>query len=639
VVLLLADLPVPWASGETGITVGSRSSSWVLVDGTRALDIASPSTGTLRQEVDDRLRMAARGGDALALLGPEPEGTDTLTSLPARPVTSEILPALRRLWEVGALEVTLVSPLRISGAALERAIRETPVSLRIEQVGSPVLNAGVAAIHLPRQVAAGEAVEGRVVVFGERPGEGPTGEATPDSLTVDVAVDGEVMEARRVAFPDAGAAVEIPFLLPPLPDSGQVRVTARVRLPLDAFPLDDERAHRLEVGAPDGGVVLVSLEPDWEPRVLLPVLQSTTGLEGSGFLRLSGDRWLPLGGDPPEAQPAEEVADRARTAEILVVHGARDTLPPWLGEIVETHPRLLHLPAAPQGLAHAGFRSVEAIPGEWVVQGEFPPSPISPFLAGMETTGLPPLEAFRLGEPGEGVPGETIPVLSLRAVGRDVSIPGLVLVEGPERRQVVALARGFWRWGHRTGPARDVYRSLWAGAGEWLTRGAPVGTAEGLIRPVDLVVAMDEPSRWIARRSGDLRLTFTREGEAVEPAAEPETRVLRVEAGEVTPAAPLPPGVWRWEATLAPADQATPDPVSASGVLEVEAWSDALRTPPLGGFPEAAGPSAPGVGDTDRQGGRDAAAGRPLRTHPLPYLLLIALLCLEWVGRRRVGLR
>jgi hypothetical protein len=33
------------------------------------------------------------------------------------------------------------------------------------------------------------------------------------------------------------------------------------------------------------------------------------------------------------------------------------------------------------------------------------------------------------------------------------------------------------------------------------------------------------------------------------------------------------------------------------------------------------------------------AGGRPMRTHPLPYLLVIGLLCGEWIVRRRSGLR
>jgi hypothetical protein len=32
-------------------------------------------------------------------------------------------------------------------------------------------------------------------------------------------------------------------------------------------------------------------------------------------------------------------------------------------------------------------------------------------------------------------------------------------------------------------------------------------------------------------------------------------------------------------------------------------------------------------------------AGRPVRTSPWPYILIISLLCAEWIGRRRSGLR
>ena len=32
-------------------------------------------------------------------------------------------------------------------------------------------------------------------------------------------------------------------------------------------------------------------------------------------------------------------------------------------------------------------------------------------------------------------------------------------------------------------------------------------------------------------------------------------------------------------------------------------------------------------------------AGRPIRTSPWPYIFIITLLCAEWIGRRRSGLR
>jgi len=631
-IILLADLhlPGPWGDGRD--TPASAATEWILVDGSRALDVTpfpdppSPPGGPgLRSQVEERLRAASRAGAAVALLGPEPEGVDPTEPLPPRPVTPDPLPALERLAEVGAREVTLLSPLRYTAAALERAVRESPVRLRIEPVGGLVRNAGVREIHLPQRVPAGETVEGRVTVFGEW----PEAAVAADTLTLEIAVDGEVALSMDLPLPEAGLPVEVPLELPPFPDPGDVRVTARVHLAGDAFSQDDQRIHRMAVGPAEGGVVLVSLEPDWEPRVLLPVLTAASGLEGVGFLRVAGDRWLPLGDDPPRPRTVEEVERRAEGAEILVIHGAGPSLPGRLQEIVTAHPRTLHLPAGPGGLAHAGLLPGETLAGEWMVLSPLPPSPVSAFLSGVALSGLPPLEAFRTRDPGEG-----IPALSLSAVGREEAAPGLLLLDDPEGRRAVALARGFWRWGHRVGPAREVYRSLWSGVAEWLTRGASEGMGEGLIRPVDPVVAMDAPSRWLSRVSGAAEITFMPEGFE----AESETRVLQMEVGRVAETRPLPPGVWRWEARISPGDS---EPMS-SGLLEVEAWSDALLLPPLDAG-ALVGPAAeearePGVGFVGA-GERPVSTGRPLRTHPLPYLLLIALLCLEWVGRRRAGLR
>ena len=42
---------------------------------------------------------------------------------------------------------------------------------------------------------------------------------------------------------------------------------------------------------------------------------------------------------------------------------------------------------------------------------------------------------------------------------------------------------------------------------------------------------------------------------------------------------------------------------------------------------------------TLRAGAEVERTGSPLRTRPWPYLLVIGLLCAEWIGRRRSGLR
>jgi hypothetical protein len=44
-------------------------------------------------------------------------------------------------------------------------------------------------------------------------------------------------------------------------------------------------------------------------------------------------------------------------------------------------------------------------------------------------------------------------------------------------------------------------------------------------------------------------------------------------------------------------------------------------------------------GDALTAGAEVERPGSPLRTRPWPYLLVIGLLCAEWIGRRRSGLR
>jgi len=69
---------------------------------------------------------------------------------------------------------------------------------------------------------------------------------------------------------------------------------------------------------------------------------------------------------------------------------------------------------------------------------------------------------------------------------------------------------------------------------------------------------------------------------------------------------------------------------STSGRFDVHATSAELRHLRMD-VPDSI-PSPPGRRE-------EGGTGRPLRAHPLPYFLLLGLLCSEWVVRRRKGLR
>lgn len=628
--LILTNPPLPF--GPDGD--GTPSTRWVLVDWGPALDVPHPEGGTLRDHVRGRAMAEAREGARLALVGPEPEGVDTLTLTRSepRPTPADLGPSLRRLAEAGADSVLVLSPLRFPPASLQSTMDEAAVPVRLERAGEPVRNAGIRTLELPRRTPLGEPVEAIVTLFGE-------GGGAADSVTVEVEAGDTLVAVRQLRLPPAGTPRRVDLVLPPVQDTGTVRYVARVRLDGDVFPADDERVARLRGGPPEGGVLLLSLQPDWEPRVLLPVLEDATGLEGEGFLRVGeGDRWVPLAAGEESAVPVESGAFRPRLARagLLVLHGVDAEVPGWLAEVVAEHPRVVHLPAGPAGAELAGISPAGPREGEWAVDPSLPPSPAAPYLSGIPLGGLPPLTAVR--PPGAG---EVTEVFRVRRGPDRESIPGFVLRSDPAGRRVIALAQGLWRWGHRDGPAREAYRGLWSGVAGWLLESEPFG-GEGEIRPEPLVVARDEGFDWRVRGggAGELFLEFrlARDDEPAAGGPRTETRTVRLSEDGRGRSRPLPPGRWRWEgeARIVSSDpDEEPTRRSGEGEVEVEPWVGALATPPVDPVP----PPVAGERGGETDSVADGREGRPLRTHPVPYLLLLGLLCTEWILRRRRGLR
>jgi hypothetical protein len=629
--LLLVNPPLPGDDPEAG----EEPRHWILVDGGYALDVPHAEGESLRQVVVERAVERARTGARLALLGPEPEGVDSasLRGSGPRPPVTDPAPALRRLAEAGADSILVLSPFRMSSASLERALEAASLPVRLEAVGDTVRNAGIRELELPPRVPAGEAVSASLVIFGE----GGTG---VDSVEVELRADGAPVELLRLPLPPTGAPRRLELELPAVGDTGTVRYEARVRLDGDVFPLDDVRVRHLRIGPPEGGILLVSLQPDWEPRVLLPVLEAATGIEGEGFLRVGdGDRWLPLGEGDEAASPVGSQAFRERIPRtaLLVLHGAAGDVPDWLREAVDVHPRVIHLPSGPAGAALAGLSPGSPRPGEWVPDATLPPSPVAAFLSGIALAELPPLTDLRAPGPAGG-----IQVLRVRIQAGGEAHPALVLRETGEGRRAVALARGFWRWANRSGPPREAYRGLWSGVAGWLLQDETVA-AEGPIRPTQPVVARDQPFEWHAPEApgAELRLEFRPlEGDDLRGTVVDETgsQPMTVPLDEQGrgPSSPLAPGLWHWtgrvEGRLGPDGQEL-DPLEGEGVVEVEGWTGALAIPPVDPVP------VQGPVEADHHRAAPEHAGRPLRTHPVPWILLLALLCGEWVLRRRAGLR
>jgi hypothetical protein len=616
--LVLVNPTVPGAAPEAPDRVGA---SWVLVDPDLSLAARGGDGTPLWELVLSRAAEGEAAGAGLALptrAGAGPEGVDLAALIARGPVhpPGDLLDAVRGLAEAGADSVTILSTFRKPTGAVEALVAAAPVPLRFERIGGPVRNAGVAEFTLPRTVREGEELEGRVALFHE-------GTAPGDSARVEIRAGDVLVRTLEVPLDGPAGWTEMPVRLPAAPDTGQVRYSARVILAGDDFPADDERIRRIRVGEAEEGILLISLSPDWEPRTLLPVLTAVSGLPGEGYLRVGDRLFLPLveGEGPPGPMTREELAPRIARARLLVVHGVGDQVPGWLETPVRSHPRVLHLPVGRGGAALAGLDPGGPLPGEWTVDPELPAGPLAPWLRDVALGALPPLTGVM---PPVAGPGGRV-ALRARSPAGGEPVPVVLLMEPDRGRRVVAPASGFWRWGARTGEARRAYRGLWAGATDWLLA-LPGGTPEAGIRPAAPVQPRGQELEWIVPPGLDSgRVTLrTGEGHAAWLSLEPDDR-----GRARTPS--LAPGTYRYR-TFALAS-VSGEEVSTEGEVEVEGWAPSLMLPPLE-VPERITP-APGTTGLPGNGG----AGRPLRSFALPWVLIILLLCGEWVGRRRIGLR
>lgn len=605
VILLLFDPRLPARNLSEG------ADAWVLVDASSSL-AAVDSTGLQVWQEAVRRARAALGENARLVLfgdGVEPIASAALDSVTPFMTSSRLAPALNRAAEAGVNTLTVVSDLRLedpSGAVA--ALDRLGLGVSVEQVGDRIPNAGVARFEVPAALDQGDSVQAEVVVR--------VSEAEVDSFTVEIREEGRLVGSAWAGLPPAGRDARIPFVLPPAAEEGAVLYAATVRMDGDAFAGDDTRLGIVRVADEVGGIVLVSVKPDWEPRFLLPVLAQVSGLPARGYLALADGRFLPMGSVDEDAAPVdeEEVRDRAGQASLLVVHGLSGSPPEWLLRLVQTAPRALILAEDAGGAALAGVAVTPPQSGEWYAPADPPPSPLSGELTDIAFTGLPPLSGLLpLLEPDPRAP------LVVQRQGLGASEAAIVLREGGGRRYAVAVAQGFWRWAFRDGEPRNAYRRVWASVVGWILREDPASSGAG-VAPASNIVIAGVPIVWRAPgRTGDtLRIRISPPQDGFDT-----TVVVGGDGGFRTRA--LSGGDFRFLV------ESRGDTVSA-GRIGVETFTDDL-------LHAAVDPAT--LERVSSRGIREGARGlgRPIRTHPLPYLLVLVLLSLEWIGRRRRGLR
>jgi hypothetical protein len=606
VLLLLFDVRIP-AGGPAG-----ASEDWVLLDASLSMSASAGGTSPW-DEARERAAELERqgwqvvpfGGDQPPLFESDPEPTAARTLL---------APMLDRAAEVGVRRVRVLSDFRLEDAvAVRSALESLPLEIELEAVGAASLvNAGVSALDVPDVGRPADPVRAEVEIHVAH-----SAEAALDSVTVRVLEEGAPVADVRVPAPSPGMRARVPIELPPARTTGRLRYTASVAFDgVDAFPSDDEAVAYASVGHEEGALVLVSLRPDWEPRYLLPLLEDVTGLPSVGYLRAGPDRFLPMGRAPDRGGPVDSATVRAAAsaATLFVLHGLGRDADPWARSLTRRAGRTVLLPSDAEGALVSGIPSGEPRPGEWYASGDIPVSPIAGSLAGVTLQDLPPLTDVLLPTDPARVRGALL--VQLRGTGTPEA--ALQLDEREGGRVAVGLAHGFWRWAARDN-GRDVYRRLWSGVAGWLLAGE--GAAPLEVRPTRWVVPRGEPVLWsVPADSVPRTLVVSRadsvawQGELAQ-LADPSTHSTGV----------LPPGSYAYRVESAAGTPLT------EGRFDVAAATLEMASPPL--VPASA------EGDALTAGAEVERPGSPLRTRPWPYLLVIGLLCAEWIGRRRSGLR
>jgi hypothetical protein len=167
-----------------------------------------------------------------------------------------------------------------------------------------------------------------------------------------------------------------------------------------------------------------------------------------------------------------------------------------------------------------------------------------------------------------------------------------------------------------------VYERLWSALGGWLVD-ERMANGPDAVMPASRVVARGEPARWVMSSSAPdsvrVRLRADTGGVVLDT-------VLAGAAGETVATAPVAPGHYAYELR---AGEAGGQPVGF-GEITVESYTDEYTRQAVAASAFESAPAAL------LEMGR---VRRPLHASVWPYGLLILLLSVEWVLRRRWGLR
>ena len=584
----------------------------VLVDG--SLSMGMPGAGaTLWEDAVSRARSAGVPEAMVFGDGVRTLSLDSIATLRPAAARSRLLPALQAAAEAGRRRVTVITDGAIEDAEdVARWLPRLGIDVTVDIVEGNAPNRGIVRVDAPSFAAAGESITIQFDIRAAGTASGP--------VTV-VAREGTAELARTIVETPAPGRVSTGTLTF---DAGAERSGGYVRYDIeieadDAVPDDDVRSVYVHVTDEPAGVVLVSFRPDWEPRFLQPVLERSLGVPVRGYLR-SGQGWTMLGtgmvvGDRVDDAALQRAVNRA---EMLVLHGFGSASPGWALEAAAASRRLLVLPMGDGIVPGVPIPPTSAVAGDWYLSSDVPASPVAQLFAGIDVADVPPLQTLRTPGRIEGAWTPAVASRGRRGAPHPVAIGGMT--DG--RRWVVALGQGFWRWAFWSEDARDVYERLWSALGGWVL-GDVVAARPDAVAPVRRSIERDTQPVWVAygMAPDSLRVrltdsTGTRVADTLVAGTATDTLRTRV----------LPPGTYTYDVAAWSGETAA----SGAGEVTVASYSPEFTRAPVEPAGIEGAPQA--LAGTSR-------ARAPLHGSVWPYGAIVLLLCLEWVLRRRWGLR
>jgi hypothetical protein len=458
------------------------------------------------------------------------------------------------------------------------ALRELPAGSRVDVIQhTPTRDLAVASLDLPRALVSGDTIDVHVgLVAGARGAAAGTLTFAVGNVTiVTTPVDSLGPYAERTLT--LRARIE--------GKEGPTVVRAIARSPGDAEPRNDTLALAVDLSRA-ASAVFVSTAPDYDARYALTVLRGALAVPTRGYFRVAPGAWRVDGSLAPVSEA--DVRAAFRDAPVAILHGDTSVFGP--PRAATAGPLALIVP--------------ENGEGEWYAT-DAPPSPLSPALSGLPWDSLPPITVGGTAPAGQW---HALEVRRGRQDDRRVIIAG----SDTPRRVVIVAASGMWRWQFRGGTLADAFTALWGSLFDWL---AAERADRRAAVPTGIVVRAGEPVRWHRGSASDtsVLVVLRRLGQSDSTSTDSMTLHFRGDAS-ITESPPLHPGLY--SATVR----------GGSTMLAVNNSPELL-------------PHAPRVASGAVGGGSSLETAPRLRNAGWAYALLLLLLCVEWVVRRRMGMR